>query len=50
LKILFEHPLLDAKLSDESGRTPLHMAVWGKYGGRMRRKVSLNPNDSPECC
>ena len=27
------------------------MAVWGKYGGRMRKKnCSTNPNDSPECC
>ena len=25
------------------------MAVWGQYGGRLRKKVSLNPTDSPEC-
>lgn len=25
------------------------MAVWGKYGGRLRRKASMNPTDSPEC-
>ena len=25
------------------------MAVWGRYGGRLRRKASLHPTDSPEC-
>jgi len=24
------------------------MAVWGKYGGRLRKKASNNPEDSPE--
>ena len=25
------------------------MAVWGRYGGRLRRKASQHPTDSPEC-
>lgn len=27
----------------------MHMAVWGKYGGRFGKKMGTNPKDSPEC-
>lgn len=26
------------------------MAVWGQFGGRLRKKASVHPTDSPECC
>ena len=44
-----KHPQIDFEIGDSQGRTALHMAVWGKYGGRLRRKASMNPTDSPEC-
>ena len=25
------------------------MAVWGKFGGRLGKKMGTNPKDSPEC-
>ena len=25
------------------------MAAWGKYGGRLAKKMGTNPTDSPEC-
>jgi ankyrin repeat protein len=25
------------------------MAVWGQYGGRSRKKISMKSTDSPEC-
>jgi len=25
------------------------MSSWGKYGGRLGRKMGTNPTDSPEC-
>ena len=36
-------------LQDNQGRTALHMACWGKYGGRLRKKASSHPTDAPEC-
>ena len=50
VKVLLEHPDIDINIIDSSERTPLHMAAWGQYGGRLLRKASINPEDSPECC
>lgn len=34
---------------DSNGRTPLHNAVWGEYGGRLGMKMSgVSSTDSPE--
>ena len=49
VKVLLEHPGMNINQGDSSGRTALHMAVWGRYGGRLRKKASINPEDSPEC-
>ena len=35
VKTLLKHPEINIDVKDSSGRTPLHMAVWGKYGGKF---------------
>lgn len=49
VKFLLQYEQADTETQDNQGRTALHMAVWGQYGGRLRKKASLNPTDSPEC-
>jgi hypothetical protein len=50
LKELLNHRNINLELQDSKGRTPLHMAAWGQYGGRNRKKASVHVNDSPKCC
>ena len=50
VKILLSHPDIKLETRDSQGRTALHMACWGQYGGRLRKKAGNNPTDSPECC
>ena len=49
VKHLLKHP--DIKIDHQANglRTALHMACWGKYGGRYGKKMGTNPTDSPEC-
>lgn len=49
VKKLADQPGIDLNCKDNSGRTALHNAVWGEYGGRLGFKTALNPKDSPEC-
>jgi len=50
VQVLLEHPNAKLDIIDSSGRTALHMAAWGQFGGRLLRKASINPEESPECC
>jgi ankyrin repeat protein len=49
VKLLLDQPGIDIEAKDNQGRTALHMAVWGLFGGRAKKKVSINSRDSPEC-
>ena len=49
VELLLTQPNVDLSSGDNQGRTALHMAVWGQYGGRLRKKASAHPTDSPEC-
>lgn len=48
VKVFLEDPNLDLNIQDGSGRTALHMASWGQFGGRNRTKASMYPRDCPE--
>ena len=48
VKELLELPNILLDCPDTQGRTPLHAAAWGKYGGRILRKSSDIGEDSPE--
>ena len=45
---LLRDPNVDMAQADAQGRTALHMAAWGKYGGRLRVKASKHADDCPE--
>jgi ankyrin repeat protein len=47
---LLKHPKININVRDSAGRSPLHMAVWGKYGGKLKKKASIHPTDFPEGC
>ena len=49
VEVLLRHPRIVIDHKANGDRTPLHMAVWGKYGGRLAKKMGTNPTDSPEC-
>ena len=49
VEVLLRHPNINIDHQANGKRTALHMAVWGKFGGRLGKKMGTNPKDSPEC-
>jgi len=49
VKLLLSHRNIHIHNADNQGRSALHMAVWGQFGGKHHKKASLHPTDSPEC-
>lgn len=49
VRFLLKHPNIDINHRANGERTALHMACWGKYGGRYGKKMGTNPTDAPEC-
>lgn len=49
VEVLLRHPNIKIDHKANGDRTALHMACWGKYGGRFGKKMGTNSTDSPEC-
>ena len=48
--MLLKQKSIDLEIKDSQGRSALHMAVWGRYGGRQKNQTNGNGKESPECC
>ena len=49
VEMLIIQPNINLDRQDSGGRTSLHNACWGEHGGRLGKKTTFNPKESPEC-